>query len=61
MRHPTGVFDGDWICPVTNTVYHQTWTDPDLPGIFNKCDQCFPGEFKPAGQRLTELNNSRKN
>ncbi len=60
MKHSTGTFDGEWVCPVTGTAYHQTWTDHALPDMFNKCDQCFPDEFKPVGQRLQELNDSRR-
>ena len=54
MRHPT---DGDlkWICPIKGTAFVQAWTDHDMEGCFNKCEQCCPDEYKSVKQRLREI------
>ena len=47
-------------CPVTGRTFKQSWTAHDRWGSLNSCKNCNPHNFKPIGQRLHELNESRR-
>lgn len=55
MRHPVNAAGNKRICPCTRTQFEQAWTDHDLPGCYNKCEQCYPGEYISVSQRLAAL------
>ncbi len=55
MRHPINEVGKKRLCPVTGTEFNEAWTDHTLPSCYNKCDQCYPKEYKPVSQRLADL------
>jgi hypothetical protein len=56
MRHPIEAWDDKRICPITNKLFDECWSDEDL---YDSCHQCKP-EGLTLAERLKELNEKRK-
>ncbi len=55
MIHPIHSTGEKRVCPIKGTPFVQAWTDHGMKGCFNKCEQCYPKEYKSVSQRLREI------